>query len=59
MKTSIFAVGAALVASATATNNVKFINRCPYDIYFWTVGPAGSNLYVALFSEHWLLFSEL
>jgi hypothetical protein len=52
MKTSIIAVGAALVASATATNNVKFINRCPYDIYFWTVGPAGSNLYVALFSEH-------
>jgi hypothetical protein len=25
---------------AAAANSVKFINHCPYDIYFWTAGPA-------------------
>ncbi|KAL5114270.1 hypothetical protein ACEQ8H_007839 [Pleosporales sp. CAS-2024a] len=22
----------------------QFINKCPYDIYYWTVGPPGSNM---------------
>lgn len=26
--------------SATAANTIKFINHCPYDIWYWTVGPA-------------------
>jgi hypothetical protein len=46
MKIAIIAVGAALVASATAINAIKFINRCPYDVFYWTVGPVGSNMYV-------------
>jgi hypothetical protein len=46
MKTAIIAIGVALAASATAANTVKFINRCPYDVFYWTVGPAGSNMYV-------------
>jgi hypothetical protein len=39
----IFAVVYSLVglsSLATAANTVKFINHCPYDIYFWTAGPS-------------------
>jgi hypothetical protein len=25
---------------AVAANSVKFTNRCPYDIWFWTAGPS-------------------
>ncbi|KZM27052.1 chitin binding [Ascochyta rabiei] len=27
----------------SAANNIKMINRCPYDIYSWSVGPVGSG----------------
>ncbi|KAF1841940.1 carbohydrate-binding module family 18 protein [Cucurbitaria berberidis CBS 394.84] len=29
---------------AAAANTIRFINHCPYDIWYWTVGPAGSRL---------------
>lgn len=28
---------------AHAANNILMDNHCPYDLYFWTVGPAGSG----------------
>lgn len=34
----------ACVSFAAAFNTIKFINHCPYDIYYWAVGPAGSNI---------------
>ncbi|KAF1947793.1 hypothetical protein EJ02DRAFT_5010 [Clathrospora elynae] len=46
MKTT-FVQGLCLLAFASlaaATNSVKFINKCPYPIYFWTVGPGGSKI---------------
>ena len=33
-----------LAPLASATNMIKFINHCPYDIWFWTVGPAESKI---------------
>jgi hypothetical protein len=38
------AVAAFLPGLAIGDNTVTFINNCPYDIYYWTVGPAGSNV---------------
>ncbi|KAF2133517.1 carbohydrate-binding module family 18 protein [Dothidotthia symphoricarpi CBS 119687] len=29
----------ALALTASAANSIKFINHCPHNIYFWTVGP--------------------
>lgn len=29
---------------ARPKNTIKFINNCPYDIWFWTVGPKDSNI---------------
>ena len=34
----------AYLSFAAAANNIKFINHCPYDIWYWPVGPAGSRL---------------
>jgi hypothetical protein len=33
-----------IASLAAAANSVKFINHCPYNIWFWTIGPAGSNI---------------
>ncbi|RAR15068.1 hypothetical protein DDE83_001505 [Stemphylium lycopersici] len=33
-----------VVTLASATNTIKFINHCSYDIWFWTVGPAESKI---------------
>jgi hypothetical protein len=30
----------------SAVNSVNFINNCPYDVWYWVVGPKGSLLYV-------------
>lgn len=30
-------------AVVSAEKNIKFINHCPYDVYSWSVGPAGSK----------------
>ncbi|KAJ4382414.1 hypothetical protein N0V86_002749 [Didymella sp. IMI 355093] len=46
MISSTFAVClVATTASAvvSAEKNIKHVNHCPYDIYSWTVGPAGSE----------------
>jgi hypothetical protein len=40
---SISAVVSSLISFislTSAANTVKFINHCPYDIYFWTAGPS-------------------
>lgn len=34
---------AVLPAFTSAANNVKMINHCPYDVFSWAVGPAGSG----------------
>ncbi|OAL49538.1 hypothetical protein IQ07DRAFT_485311, partial [Pyrenochaeta sp. DS3sAY3a] len=33
-----------LTVSVRAYNSIKFVNHCPYDIWFWTVGPSGSKI---------------
>ena len=34
----------AFASLAAAANSIKFINHCPYDIWFWPVGPNATNL---------------
>ncbi|KAH7380081.1 hypothetical protein BKA66DRAFT_369398, partial [Pyrenochaeta sp. MPI-SDFR-AT-0127] len=34
----------AYASFAVATNSIRFINHCPYDIWYWTVGPPGSSI---------------
>jgi hypothetical protein len=33
-----------LCGQALSQPLIKFINECPYNIYFWPVGPANRNL---------------
>ena len=33
----------ALISSGLTANTIKLVNHCPYDVYSWTVGPAGSR----------------
>lgn len=36
-------IAAVLSSAVSAEKNIKFINHCPYDVYSWAVGPAGSE----------------
>ena len=47
MRSLFMAIGLWIILSpslVSAYNNLKFVNHCPYDVYSWTVGPAGSGL---------------
>ncbi|KAF1932694.1 carbohydrate-binding module family 18 protein [Didymella exigua CBS 183.55] len=39
----LYLLATVLSAVVSAENNIKFINHCPYDVYSWAVGPAGSG----------------
>lgn len=44
---SIFILFASLLGYASfaaAANSIRFINHCPYDIWYWAVGPAGTRI---------------
>jgi hypothetical protein len=34
---------ATLLSIVSAANTIQFINYCPYDLFYWTVGPKGSG----------------
>jgi hypothetical protein len=33
----------AIAGMAHAARTVKFLNHCPYDLFYWPVGPPNSN----------------
>jgi hypothetical protein len=41
---SLLTTGLSLAPLASSTKIVKFINHCPYNIWFWEVGPAASHI---------------
>jgi hypothetical protein len=46
MKLTAAIAGAILayLALAHADRTVKFVNHCPYDLFYWPVGPASSHM---------------
>ncbi|KAF1920876.1 hypothetical protein BDU57DRAFT_562254 [Ampelomyces quisqualis] len=42
---NIILLAVAFATIVTAASMVKFVNNCPYNTWFWTVGPAGSNIF--------------
>jgi hypothetical protein len=37
---------AAFSQVAVADRQVHFVNKCPYALFYWVVGPEKSNMYV-------------
>jgi hypothetical protein len=46
MRGMIIILEAVLVYASlvSAINTVNFVNHCPYDLWYWVVGPATSGL---------------